>query len=494
MTGQQDEIKQDRRPATDSEPPAKKGKQSDEIQIMVSTSGVYVSEKLPLSSSSDRKESSNSAEVTPTSEKVIIKPPMNPIVKTACDRAVSAAFGESTATSYRPIGPTANTAFSGSVVLELEVTTRVPGVTVADRVVLKHSAVRKRSLEEHSEGYAAAAKNDKSSRNECAFLRAYWKFLVDSKHTRIPGVLFARDHPKEGVTLLLESLSNNNHRVAEIPLGPKTDAALEWLAHFHARFLPVNPNALKSDPLDGTDSFSWDVGTHLSLEKRPPSELESLPATLSSFLDRFRDSHEYFSTSKAQQQGDRIKAVAKDVATCLHPGHCNPNHKTMVHGDYKQGNMFFAANDDDVPKDSIAVFDWQWTGPGIGATDLVYLCVMAVSQEALEDHETHILKPYHRSLLEAIGGDSKTPAKDEVYPYDELLREFQLAAVDIQRWLSGSRYKSMSPESVAKAQLSVDFNHGIFRRSIPRLVWMFQTVDRVLDRIESGEIVVSKSN
>jgi hypothetical protein len=453
---------------------------------------------------------------------------MDPIVEVACDLAVFSVFGNSSGTSYRPIGPSADTAFSGSVVLELEV--KSLGAEAAEKVVLKHSSVRslhpsfdtEEARSENSKKYAAAIKTDKSSRNESAFLGAYWErlFTENSNKTRIPRVLFARDHPTEGVTLLLESLTSfgrngSSIRIDEIPLGARTEATLEWLANFHAAFLPryLNPDAFDHPPSNAAaeatatnlppSSFLWSVGTHLSLEKRSAAELRDLATDLAAFVDRFEDEHEYFRTGReAREQGRRIQAVAEDVAASLHPDN-NPIRRTMVHGDYKQGNMFFDDAQDntrmhspaDKPSkncngDKIAVFDWQWTGPGIGATDLVYLCVMAVSDEALGDYEAHILKPYHTYLLRALnrGHNNSNESKRRDYPYENLVDEFKLAAIDIQRWMGGSRYRSMTPESVRRAQKNVDVNHGIFRRSIERLVWIFRTVDEALDQIESGKI------
>jgi len=84
----------------------------------------------------------------------------------------------------------------------------------------------------------------------------------------------------------------------------------------------------------------------------------------------------------------------------------------MVHGDYKQGNFFYNPKNED----EVQVIDWQWTGPGLGTTDLVYLCVMALSNETVEDYENQVLRPYHGYLLEALG-------KGEAdYPYGEVRR------------------------------------------------------------------------
>mmetsp|Transcript_19408 Transcript_19408/g.48343 ORF Transcript_19408/g.48343 Transcript_19408/m.48343 type:complete len:456 (+) Transcript_19408:623-1990(+) len=454
---------------------------------------------------------------------------MNPIVEAACDLAVTSAFGSGA--SYQPIGPSADTAFSGSAVLELEVTT---SGNVTEKVVLKHSSVRKLhpsfatddDKSKNAKKYTAAIKTDNSSRNECSFLEAYWERLLNENcnKTRIPKVLFARDHPTEGVTLLLESLSSfgengGSVRIDEIPLGPRMEATLEWIANFHASFFPksLNPNAFDLLPrLSGNDTktkkanateispFLWSVGTHLSLEKRAPIELLDLATDLNAFADRFQVEHEYFRTNEdARKQGKRIQAVAKDVAATLHPEN-NPSRITMIHGDYKQGNMFFddicsKTSSGESPSktsngDKIAVFDWQWTGPGIAATDLIYLCVMAVSDEALEDYEAKILKPYHTYLLRALNrGQNNAETIQNDYPYKTLVDEFKLAAIDIQRWLAGSRFKSMTPETVLKAQKNVDVNHGIFRRSVERLVWIFQTVDDALDDVESGKITLISS-
>jgi hypothetical protein len=522
---------------------------------------------------------------------------MDPTVVAACDLAVKFVFGP-TAT-YRPIGSAADTAFSGSAVVELEVvitSSTTSSTTTTTSVVLKHSSVRTLSESfvtisedddnsKSSKKYAAALKVDRSSRNEYAFLQSYSdRLLLQNKidgncdkneiktKTRIPRTLFARNHPTEGITLLLESLSsfgcssnddndNSNHscgtnvdsndetttttsssgRVNAIPLGPKMNATLEWIANFHANFLPrsLNPNtfcnddngdlAAKEDKEDEEEekklvSLMWSIGSHLSLEKRSPIELEQLPIDLTEFVERFQNDNdndndndnenenenenngccEYFQTQQAKQHGQRIQDVAVDVAKYLHPDN-NPTHKTIVHGDYKQGNMFFAANNNTAAtasgnynKDNendaqIAVFDWQWTGPGLGATDLVYLCVMAVSDEALVDYETNILRPYHKYLIQALAirnskNNNNSDDINSLYPYQDLINQFKIAMIDIQRWMGGSRYKSMTPETVQRSNQSIDVNHGIFRRSMKRIVWIFKTVDLALDDVESGRI------
>jgi len=394
---------------------------------------------------------------------------MDPTIAAAGALAISSAFSEQTLT-FKTTRSAADTAFSGSAVLELALTPPPPN---SECVVLKHSPIRILTVDSNNPlKYATAIKYDQSSRNECAFLQAYSSLLL-KKNIRIPRTLFLKNDAKDGVTLLMESLSKWK-QIPEIPLGSKTYAALKWLANFHAAFLPeaLNPSALSLGDL--TELDGWSIGTHLSLEKRSPKEIEDLPEHLSAFAARFEASDEYFTSSPARKQGDRLQAVAIDAAKALLPA--NHAHRTMVHGDYKQGNFFFGSSDE------IAVFDWQWTGPGLGATDLIYFCVMAVCDEALEDHEANILRPYHAHLIEALGGE------ETLYPYEELLAEFKIAALDYQRWQGGSRLKSMIPETMKAAGENIDVNHGIFRRSIKRIMWIFKTVDNVLDDVEAGQL------
>ena len=59
---------------------------------------------------------------------------MDPTVVAACDLAINFVFGP-TAT-YRPIGSAADTAFSGSVVIELEVQVVIPKTTKTTKLQL----------------------------------------------------------------------------------------------------------------------------------------------------------------------------------------------------------------------------------------------------------------------------------------------------------------------------------------------------------------------
>ena len=53
---------------------------------------------------------------------------------------------------------------------------------------------------------------------------------------------------------------------------------------------------------------------------------------------------------------------------------------------------------------------------------------------------------------------------------------------------SGSRLPSTTPESMAAGREKIDVNHGIYRRSLPRMLWIWQLADACLDDFEAGRL------
>ena len=192
---------------------------------------------------------------------------MNDIVSKAAAKAISSSYPDPDpprlrGPSFTPTGTAADTAFSGSAVLELRLEPP-PAPPNKPLVVLKHSVVRTRNLEDPSDKskLKAAQKVDSSSVNEYAFLTAYPTSALGPR-IRIPETLYARNDPNDGVTLLMESFSTH-FQIPVIPLGVQLTSALRWLAYFHASFLPSG----SLDPDKITELGGWELGTHLSLEK-----------------------------------------------------------------------------------------------------------------------------------------------------------------------------------------------------------------------------------
>ena len=146
-------------------------------------------------------------------------------------------------------------------------------------------------------------------------------------HTcRVPALL-ASDREGDEWILVLEDLdaAGFGARVDEAR-GPALDAALRWLASFHARFVGERFDAL------------WPVGTYWHLDTRR-DELANI-------------------TNPA------LRAAAPELAQRL----AAAKYQTLVHGDHKEANFCFTRDHRDV-----AAVDFQYTGRACGMVDVAYL-------------------------------------------------------------------------------------------------------------------------
>ena len=138
---------------------------------------------------------------------------------------------------------------------------------------------------------------------------------------RVPALIAAH-----GDLLVLEDLdaAGFDRRVDEAN-GRALDAALRWLASFHARFLgePAGP--------------LWPIGTYWQLETRR-DELPNIA-------------------------DPKLRAAAPVLAQQL----ASARYQTIVHGDPKEANFCFTAGDD------VAAVDFQYTGRACGIVDVAYL-------------------------------------------------------------------------------------------------------------------------
>ena len=78
-------------------------------------------------------------------------------------------------------------------------------------------------------------------------------------------------------TLVMEAMQSADgwEQLPVVPAGPATTATIDWIAAFHAAFLPAQPTG--GGGLDPRPSGMWEYGTHSALQRRPPAELERLP-------------------------------------------------------------------------------------------------------------------------------------------------------------------------------------------------------------------------
>ncbi len=206
---------------------------------------------------------------------------------------------------------------------------------------------------------------------------------------RVAALLGARGTSADGEWILvLEDLdaAGFDRRVDEAT-GPTLDAALAWLASFHARFLGERHAEL------------WSIGSYWCLDTRR----DELPAIENTAL---RDA--------APRLAERLLAA---------------RFQTLVHGDPKEAN-FCVTRD----RTEVAAVDFQYTGTGCGMTDVAYL-LYGRSDEPTDGIDRARLDTYFGHLRRELEGRDV----DRVALEAEWRALYPVARLDFCRFLAGWR-------------------------------------------------------
>lgn len=198
---------------------------------------------------------------------------------------------------------------------------------------------------------------------------------------RVPTLLAARASEGEW-TLVLEDLdaAGFSERSDEAD-GPMLDAALAWLASFHARFL--------GERIDGV----WPTGTYWHLETRRDE--------LAAIADR------------------ALREAAPVLANRL----AGARYQTLLHGDAKDANFCWSRDH------RVAAVDFQYTGHGAGIIDVAYLLY------GRRDEDTP-LATYFTYLRGAL---ASRPDVDVDALEAEWRALYPVAQLDFRRFLAGWR-------------------------------------------------------
>jgi len=319
-------------------------------------------------------------------------------------------------------------------------------------------------------------RNLKSYANEASFLRNDALQAAFRAHgVCLPKTLKVEAVEGQRYVFLAENLNQAYTSLAVHPAS-RTPEVLRWLAGFHGAFQGKVPS----------DHSLWEIGTHLHLNLRAAGELDNVPSSVANFCKAFSDVDPFFARAESAGLGARLQKVARRVADHLTPGPQNQRRTTLVHGDLKGANYFLKTEGE-----GCTAIDWQWTGPGIGATDLIYLFCGSVEDEVVDNYEQS-LKIYH----EALGVEG--------YDFEDLLTDFKVATLDYARWAFSVRLLGDTPDKFKKRAANVDVNLGYFRftlpppwplnpaealrRHPPRIRWLLQLVEAFLPEAESGAL------
>ena len=186
--------------------------------------------------------------------------------------------------------------------------------------------------------------------------------------------------------------------------GAHARRVLEWLAALHATYWGAGAGAGTGAAAAGGDSDAaagpglgalFRPGCWWRKQLRPAVRYESLPEV---FADHCAALPAYAAaglrSNDAQQLDDMRWLAAR--ADALHR-HCAaaPAPTTLLHGDLKSSNFFFAERPEDGGDQDTAI-DFQWCGWGRGAADVAYVLAGSVAFDALD--EAALLAHYHAAL------------------------------------------------------------------------------------------------
>ncbi len=205
---------------------------------------------------------------------------------------------------------------------------------------------------------------------------------------RVPECLALETQENE-VLIVLEDLDEAGFpgRRATVNLD-EIKTCLNWLAHFHALFMGVQPDKL------------WQSGTYWHLDTRP-DELDAL-----------------------------TDVDLKNAAALIDQRLRNSPFQTLVHGDAKLANFCFSEDGA-----RVAAVDFQYVGGGCGVKDVAYFISSCLDEEECQGLESDLLDFYFDRLKTAIKAKHKNIDADAVeLDWREL---YPVAWTDFYRFLKG---------------------------------------------------------
>ena len=224
----------------------------------------------------------------------------------------------------------------------------------SDSVVVKHVVLPAEVA--HPKGWQTPISHARKIRSyaiESAWYRDYSDLC--SEHCRVPACIAESSAGDEFLIVMkdLDALGFSVRRSA-VSLA-EAKLCIYWLAHFHAKFMNVEPEGL------------WPVGTYWHLETRP-DELAAL-------------------------EDEALKNAAPVIDSLL----TKSLYQTIVHGDAKLANFCFSDDGE-----SVAAVDFQYVGAGCGMKDLAYFIGSCFGERECELHEQELLGFYFETLRAAF--------------------------------------------------------------------------------------------
>jgi hypothetical protein len=151
-------------------------------------------------------------------------------------------------------------------------------------------------------------------------------------------------------------------------------------------------------------------GGYWGSEKRGPSEVTQCHSNWAAFVAAFasidREFDEWCGTGEVRDLGARLAGAAKKVDRRMRVA-WDSKHACLIHGDAKALNMFFDRGEPEATgHHGVTLIDFQWTGIGVGASDVAMHIAHACDASLLSEldyrgrtMELQLLAFYHSELV-----------------------------------------------------------------------------------------------
>ena len=267
--------------------------------------------------------------------------------------------------------------------------------------------------------------------------------------------------PQPAVCFLLTDLREQGFPRHPDFLSPSEAArALRWCAAMHAQFWGEGKTSSTRFALGWRDHL-WDRGGYWTIDGSgsdkggDPIDRSAVASQWSQTVRWAQSRRPDVITTATAGLGRRIAAASGAVASYL-ANEARGARGTLIHGDFKAANLFFAAVDgegrEESPGDgisrregvkveesacvvgaaSVAALDFQFAGRGAGAEDVAYLLFPDAKGHYFEE-EGALLKAYHEELVNCLifrgkGGPS-------TLSFQEFELQYNLSRLDFLRHL-----------------------------------------------------------
>ena len=288
-----------------------------------------------------------------------------------------------------------------------------------------------------------------SYRNEVGFYRTIREDADVRTAQLVPDCHGTIEPDSNTFVVLLENVGSDEEGADDGLDFDRAAAAMDWLAAFHTSFL-------KSDR-GGAFGELWEHGGYYSLEKRR-DDVEKIEGNWRRLHSHFRK--EGMGVS-GETFGQRLVDHAEQISVRASARPRDDHRATLIHGDFKAANLRFGVGDGG---DGFAcrAIDFQWTGWGLGASDVAYLLCTSLSLPLLNQESVRLLvERYYQRL---------GPSLRERYSFESFLVDLDWCILDYVRFTTGAMWGAVTPSSMAEnARGANRRNIGLHKRSLAHL-------------------------